>query len=229
MQAPFPDRPLRVSHDHAFTLVELLAVIAIIGILAAIIIPVVGRTRSAARASQCAGNLRQLQLANMAYAADHKGGYVPVLSNTAVPVVQTKWYENTEFLAYLDMKKSTNGKFMRCPLATDTTSSLYLSYGINFEGYAGNYSTPGYVRQVRVQDVVSPGNRMAFDDGLDWQIMNDGSSTYNGTEEYLIHAVAYRHDDRANVVYFDGHTARLAREAFVSNGTQIAPIWRIKE
>lgn len=43
-----------------FTLIELLTVIAIIAILAAILIPVVGRVRGAARSSNCVSNLRQI-------------------------------------------------------------------------------------------------------------------------------------------------------------------------
>jgi prepilin-type N-terminal cleavage/methylation domain-containing protein/prepilin-type processing-associated H-X9-DG protein len=42
-----------------FTLIELLTVIAIIGILAAILIPVVGRVRDSARAAVCSSNIRQ--------------------------------------------------------------------------------------------------------------------------------------------------------------------------
>lgn len=56
-----------------FTLIELLTVIAIIGILAAILIPVVGRVRESARASQCVSNLRQIGQAIYLYAEDHNG------------------------------------------------------------------------------------------------------------------------------------------------------------
>ena len=56
----------------AFTLIELLTVIAIIGILAAIIIPTVGRVRQSARAAQCKSNLRQIGTALHLYAAENK-------------------------------------------------------------------------------------------------------------------------------------------------------------
>lgn len=55
----------------AFTLIELLTVIAIIGILAAILIPVVGAVRDKARVSVCLSNLRQLGGAVHLYALDH--------------------------------------------------------------------------------------------------------------------------------------------------------------
>jgi prepilin-type N-terminal cleavage/methylation domain-containing protein/prepilin-type processing-associated H-X9-DG protein len=57
----------------AFTLVELLTVIAIIGILAAILIPVVGRARESARATECSSGLRQITLALFLYSADNRG------------------------------------------------------------------------------------------------------------------------------------------------------------
>lgn len=55
-----------------FTLIELLTVIAIIGILAAIIIPTVGRVRESARGSQCLSNLRQIGMALALYANDNR-------------------------------------------------------------------------------------------------------------------------------------------------------------
>ncbi|AHF90508.1 N-terminal cleavage protein [Opitutaceae bacterium TAV5] len=58
-----------------FTLIELLTVIAIIGILSAIIIPTVGKVRETARLAQCKSNLRTLQQGVILYANDNKGNY----------------------------------------------------------------------------------------------------------------------------------------------------------
>jgi prepilin-type N-terminal cleavage/methylation domain-containing protein/prepilin-type processing-associated H-X9-DG protein len=66
----------------AFTLTELLTVIAIIGVLAAILIPVLGKVRQTSRQSVCASNLRQIGTALLAYTGEHKnwlpGGYEKV-------------------------------------------------------------------------------------------------------------------------------------------------------
>jgi prepilin-type N-terminal cleavage/methylation domain-containing protein len=66
-----------------FTLVELLTVIAIIAILAAIIFPVAGTVRENARKSRCMSNLSQIFLALQKYKEDYRA-YPPVLGAYAV-------------------------------------------------------------------------------------------------------------------------------------------------
>ena len=58
-------------------MIELLTVIAIIGILAAILIPVVGRVRESARMSTCQSNLRQWHAAWLMFANDNNGRVPP--------------------------------------------------------------------------------------------------------------------------------------------------------
>lgn len=64
--------PFRSSRG-AFTLIELLTVIAIIGILAAIIIPVVGKVRQSARQAQSQSNVKQIVQGLLTYANDNRG------------------------------------------------------------------------------------------------------------------------------------------------------------
>jgi prepilin-type N-terminal cleavage/methylation domain-containing protein/prepilin-type processing-associated H-X9-DG protein len=57
----------------AFTLVELLVVVAIISLLIAIVLPSLARAREQARRVQCASNLRQVAIATIAYAGQNRG------------------------------------------------------------------------------------------------------------------------------------------------------------
>ena len=56
-----------------FTLVELLVVISVIALLISILLPSLQKARKQAQAAVCASNIRQLAVANLAYAADNSG------------------------------------------------------------------------------------------------------------------------------------------------------------
>ncbi|MCS7264263.1 MAG: DUF1559 domain-containing protein [Armatimonadetes bacterium] len=60
---------------HAFTLVELLVVIAVIALIAAILMPVLSKARESARKSVCQTNLKQIGTAFSLYIVDHDGFY----------------------------------------------------------------------------------------------------------------------------------------------------------
>ena len=75
-----PPRAPATAHGvcllHGFTLVELLAVVAIIGVLVALLLPAVQAARESARRTQCQNNLRQLGVAILEY--EGRRGVFPV-------------------------------------------------------------------------------------------------------------------------------------------------------
>ncbi|MEO8616553.1 MAG: prepilin-type N-terminal cleavage/methylation domain-containing protein [Luteolibacter sp.] len=91
-------KPKSYRGDRAFTLVEMLVVIAIIAAIAAVSFMVVGRIRSSANAATSASNIRQLYVGNQLYLSEYNE--FPGDSNWGSSIVQaentvgcTSWYE----------------------------------------------------------------------------------------------------------------------------------------
>jgi prepilin-type processing-associated H-X9-DG protein len=73
----------RVRRGVAFTLIELMVVVATIAILACLLLPVLGKGKEQARRVVCLNNLKQLQLCWLMYAHDHE---------ESVPPNRSQWY-----------------------------------------------------------------------------------------------------------------------------------------
>jgi prepilin-type N-terminal cleavage/methylation domain-containing protein/prepilin-type processing-associated H-X9-DG protein len=65
-----------VSPRHGFTLIELLVVVAVIALLVGILLPALGSARRSAHTIACLNNMRQLAIAQLAYANAHDGQLV---------------------------------------------------------------------------------------------------------------------------------------------------------
>jgi len=78
-----------------FTLVELLVVVAIIGVLVALLLPAVQAAREAGRRSQCANNLRQIAIAALNYEQANKR--LP-----AGRTVPKPWSQHVRLLPFLE-------------------------------------------------------------------------------------------------------------------------------
>lgn len=89
---------------HGFTLVEMLTVIAIIAILAAILFPVVSSVRERSRRGVCSANLHQIYLALEGYHAD-ENAYPPALAGyligTSECPPQGPGFDNPQQMSFL--------------------------------------------------------------------------------------------------------------------------------
>ena len=66
---------VKLKGNKAFTLIELLLVIAIIGILAGLLLPVLNKAKGKAHSIKCLSNVKQLALGWLLYASNHDAKY----------------------------------------------------------------------------------------------------------------------------------------------------------
>jgi prepilin-type N-terminal cleavage/methylation domain-containing protein/prepilin-type processing-associated H-X9-DG protein len=110
-----------------FTLIELLIVIAIIGVLAALLLPVLARTRESGRSAACLSNLHQDGIALQLYVQDNQNRmpvmYDATVSTNSAPGTNTATVNIvlTNYLGAQDV--------LRCP---SDDRSLYLQSGSSY-------------------------------------------------------------------------------------------------
>lgn len=226
--------PSKDREPGGFTLVELLTVVAILAVLAAILIPVTNAILANSGMSRNLSNLRSLQGANMLYAMDNNGKYVPVGTFDETGAYRNHWHRNPEFApVYLGVADIYAWpEELISPRATlrDADGHLMIerSYGYNYTGLGG-YGVPDTSRNATLNQVFQPTKTLAFADALDWQIQINGANKYSGVEEVSNlnnnSAIAYRYNGKAGVVFFDGHTKMLSRDEVVGN----RELWTIRE
>jgi prepilin-type N-terminal cleavage/methylation domain-containing protein/prepilin-type processing-associated H-X9-DG protein len=196
-----------------FTLTELLVVIAIIGILAALIIPVVGKTRDAAKNSKCLTYMRQIGTLTQLYIADNRGMIPPVKNEDVTPKVE--WFQY--FAQYLD----------DATMGANYDKRRELLFGCpGFSGGADNASAvqswiPGYAlnrlpglpsdslqnwvraglnaRRFNINEITMPTRRILF-----------GESSIKSHVGGIGDIDTLRHGDHSNALYFDLHVGSLA-------------------
>ncbi|TWT32445.1 hypothetical protein KOR34_42080 [Posidoniimonas corsicana] len=113
------------SRRRGVSLVEMLVVVAIIGMLAALLLPAIQASREASRRGQCQNNLRQIGLAIQVY-NDHHGHYPSARDQTGVygaswafellPYLEQQ-AQHDSFLPTVRVDDDRNAAAMRTPVA----------------------------------------------------------------------------------------------------------------
>lgn len=193
--------------DRAFTLIELLTVIAIIAILAAILIPVAGRVRENARAAVCVSNIRQISIAMLLY-ADENNGILPTSGDFRRPPRRSDWIlwrdtrgfqiEDSEIVPYLGGLFSPD--IYRCPSdqrLLDPNQSYRYSYSLN-RVLAESEGAPGKTLDGRVDRVENPSTVFLL---IEEAEPNDSSAWLMSNDDFL----SERHSNRGHVSFVDSH------------------------
>jgi prepilin-type processing-associated H-X9-DG protein/prepilin-type N-terminal cleavage/methylation domain-containing protein len=212
----------RCNHQNSgLTLVELLVVIAVVGILAALLLQVLVQSKRKAQQIQCVTNLHQQGTALQSFLANNHG--YPVLDAKINADAPGSWKKQLETGGF-DVSKPVTNYFevgvWRCPSARwgawfhpGDTADYYayncdgvepspMSSEANTLGLRGTYSkSQGFV-PVGESSVVSPSVMMAIGDSFD-----GGLIFYRGALKMFESRgfASSRHQAKANVAFCDGH------------------------
>jgi prepilin-type N-terminal cleavage/methylation domain-containing protein len=193
-----------------FTLVELLVVIAVIAVLAALLLPVLAHAKEKARSTQCLGNLRQWGLAFRLYADDHedflprRGQGIMVLAQIDRP---EDWFnalpyyfgcKSFQFMATNNTAPAAHSQSLFiCPSAENPGGTYFLPYGMNMNLCPWNLPV-----QTKFAQVAQPSFVVAMADAP-----GQYASTYPSSQPYSSLA---RHDSRVNLLFLAGGVQSFA-------------------
>ena len=227
-----PPREIHPRPD-AFTLVELLVVIAVIGILAGLLLPSLARTKSQAQGAFCQNNTRQLVLGCLMYCDDNTGCFpynmggqaVHTNINWAMDVLDWETSPdntNTALLtgAALGPYVARSYAIYRCPsdavLSTIQRSAGWVnrarSYSMNASiGNAGeitqsgvNTNNPSYVQFFKLSSVPVAAQIFIFTEEHP-DTITDGYFINRAYSDEWIRLPASYHNGSANLSFADGH------------------------
>jgi len=199
----------------AFTLIELLAVIAIMGILATLLIPGFARIQEGVNGLNCANNLRQIGNAMMAYAGENNGlfpvsGGAIAYGENDPHTNQAAWTQQLEI--YLPTNNGMDLRIYRCP----TTSKLFASnrnYSY-FNGCRASYDPIGHpettgFEPLRQNLIKYPSKYVLCGDisSENMFLANDADrDDYTETPPFSGDMIKM-HNGKSNIFFADGHVA----------------------
>jgi len=198
-------------------------VIAIVGILAAILIPTIGKARDNARNSQCLSNMRQLALANLLYASDNKGQFLvhlnaqigsgPTATYILPAAVRNEGNWQKAIARYLNVDKATARSRFICPSAdmsgvsqNDIDNGNYSTYTVSMWLHS-NAAGFGKQQAISAPIVMLAEMRVSNVDGtFPWNVNDQGNSSYESRIALFRHAGS----SRRNIAMTDGSAHSLS-------------------
>ncbi|MDR1283013.1 MAG: prepilin-type N-terminal cleavage/methylation domain-containing protein [Opitutaceae bacterium] len=196
----------------AFTLIELLTVITIIGILAAITIPVAGRVRASARTAKCASNWRQTGAALHAYAADHRDTLpITAFNKNSNSFYKQVAYNLAPYMGY-DHGWKTN---LNTPRINALKDFIQKKMGCS-ESPKWDFGYNVWMDEKKLDAITTP-SRLIY--GID---LHDETATSQWLDDTSITqklktAAPKPHSGKVNALYVDGHV-RTARASQIMLG-----------
>ena len=220
---PQKSRASPASSD-GFTVTELLAVVAVIGILAALIVPTVGHGKAHARRAQCMDNLRQMGIAAHLYWNDHDDVSFRYLDGTTNGgrIYWFGWLKpgsegEREFdPAYGALEEYLGNRSVGICPSLDYYSTLYK---LKARAAVCNYGYNRYLGQqpISISRLTSPAELVLFADAAQVNDFQAPASPghplleefyYVDAEEGLAYPNGhFRHDGHAQATFVDGHIA----------------------
>jgi prepilin-type processing-associated H-X9-DG protein/prepilin-type N-terminal cleavage/methylation domain-containing protein len=217
----YPCRERKPTRWSAFTLVELLVVIAVVGILASLLLPALSRAKAQANSIKCRSNLRQLGLQLALYVNDSNAYPAPRYATTNL-------LGTPAGVRVAGISGQDEQGVKRCPTRVyggpfAQGSALVLSdatsYGYNRLGYISmaqnvnaGFGLSELVREgaVRVpSDMIALGDNFALWNGKSvvefGGLIRDERVTAYKPGHDLIKGASARHRNQGNVVFCDGH------------------------
>ena len=221
-----------------FTLVELLVVIAVVGILAALLLPALARAKERGKSVRCVSNLRQLALGATLFADDNEDT-LPWQQRRhwitpANPVVPCNYTDPTasDFLTnaywFVSAYVERNDGLWQCPSAPVDKAIVTPGDTSPLIGYMGNMFTIGVTESPlpiqpdilpkRLTGLASPDRAKLFTDvGLNWQAVWVGSAYSLPSFPTPMIPVAV-HRQSLNAVAADGHAEQVSQQEFERPG-----------